>query len=286
VDKLRRAFLSDLSEGGVAFDGLVAKSGPNVVSLAFNLPEGGGTIEALGEVVWTCDSRHRTGVRFLEMVEASRRRLRDWLSARVVTLDSKQDGSAPWNALSGTGAARNWILQEIGDGSSPEHISDGTSEAPQSSEAVEGTSRNTTYRVIGMVLGLVVVCSAFVTLGYYLPAWLPGPKASGYISTSDSPVQSSSDGSITSVSQTSRNTPAKYGGFVLQVGAMSHKDNADALAESLRQKNFPAFVFERGRDGLYRVDVGPYQDSRYAHGVKAELASAGFKSVLERHLSH
>ncbi len=79
--------------------------------------------------------------------------------------------------------------------------------------------------------------------------------------------------------------PGKYEGFVLQVGAMAHQENAEALAKSLQQKNFPAFVFDRGGDGLYRVDVGPYPDAKYAHDVKSELTSAGFRSVLERQLT-
>ena len=120
VDRLRRAFLSDLSEGGMAFDGLVVEGGPSVMSVAFNLPDGGGAIEAIAEVVWTCESRHRTGVRFLELAEECRQRLREWLSARVVALESPQ-GAAVWDSLSEiTGAARNWILQEIGESTAPE----------------------------------------------------------------------------------------------------------------------------------------------------------------------
>ena len=120
VDRLRRAFLSDLSEGGMAFDGLVVEGGPSVMSVAFNLPDGGGAIEAIAEVVWTCESRHRTGVRFLELAEECRQRLREWLSARVVALESPQ-GAAVWDSLSEiTGAARNWILQEIGESGAPD----------------------------------------------------------------------------------------------------------------------------------------------------------------------
>ena len=57
----KRGFLSDISEGGMAFDGFPPKGGNNVIFLAFDLPEGGGSIEAIAEVVWTCDSLRRTG---------------------------------------------------------------------------------------------------------------------------------------------------------------------------------------------------------------------------------
>jgi cell division septation protein DedD len=66
---------------------------------------------------------------------------------------------------------------------------------------------------------------------------------------------------------------------------MARKENADALAEILRRLSFPVFVFDRGSDGLYRVDVGPYPDADYAHDVRDELASAGFKTVLKRQLA-
>jgi cell division septation protein DedD len=67
---------------------------------------------------------------------------------------------------------------------------------------------------------------------------------------------------------------------------MAHKENADVLAEKLRQKSFPVFIGDRGGDGLYRVDVGPYPDAEYAHSVKDELMGGGFRTVLERQLHH
>jgi cell division septation protein DedD len=294
VDRLRRAFLSDLSEGGMAFDGLVVEGGPSVVSVGFNLPDGGGAIEAIAEVVWTCESRHRTGVRFLELAEECRKRLREWLSARVVSLESPQ-GSAVWDSLSEiTGAARNWILEEIGESGAPEQAgqpAESASKAREPNGKPGVAERLASYRSAGVALGLIVVCSACVTIGYYLPALSPAPKTAGHISTIESPARFASNGSITSVSESSGATsvravdlPGKYEGFVLQVGAMAHQENAEALAKSLQQKNFPAFVFDRAGDGLYRVDVGPYPDAKYAHDVKNELTSAGFRKVLERQL--
>jgi hypothetical protein len=292
VDRLRRAFLSDLSEGGMAFDGLVVEGGPSVMSVAFNLPDGGGAIEAIAEVVWTCESRHRTGVRFRELAEECRQRLREWLSARVVAVESPQ-GAGVWDSLSEiTGAARNWILQEIGESSAPEQPAEPASKARGLNGNLGIGERLASYRSAGVALGLVVVCSAFVTIGYYLPALSPAPKTAGHISTIESPARFPSNGSITSVSESSGtasvraiDSPGKYEGFVLQVAAMAHQENAEALAKSLQQKNFPAFVFDRGGDGLYRVDVGPYPDAKYAHDVKNELTSAGFRSVLERRLT-
>jgi cell division septation protein DedD len=75
--------------------------------------------------------------------------------------------------------------------------------------------------------------------------------------------------------------PLSHSGFVLQVGAMKHEDNADALAKTLQKRNFPAFVFRRGANPFYRVAVGAYSDPDSAGRVKDELKAQGFKSILK-----
>lgn len=77
---------------------------------------------------------------------------------------------------------------------------------------------------------------------------------------------------------------AKLSGFVLQVGAMTHRENADALVASLRQKSFPAFVLARDGDRFYRVDVGPYPDVANARIAKTELKDGGFGAAIELQL--
>jgi hypothetical protein len=71
-------------------------------------------------------------------------------------------------------------------------------------------------------------------------------------------------------------------GFVLQVAAMKHKDNADSLVESLRRRNFPVFVFKRGNDSFYRVAVGVYCDADSAVRAKDALDRQGIKAILRR----
>ncbi len=78
--------------------------------------------------------------------------------------------------------------------------------------------------------------------------------------------------------------PPKFAGLVLQVGAMMHRENADALVATLRKQSFPAFVLERDGDSFYRVDVGPYPDGSNARIAKTELESGGFGTAIERRL--
>jgi len=73
--------------------------------------------------------------------------------------------------------------------------------------------------------------------------------------------------------------PADRSGFMLQVGAMTYKENADALAEVLQRRNFPAGVSPPGTDRFYRVVVGPYGDADSMLRAKEELKAEGLESI-------
>ena len=70
-----------------------------------------------------------------------------------------------------------------------------------------------------------------------------------------------------------------HSAFVLQVGAMVHEENANAVAESLRRMNFPAYVSDRSTDGFHRVVVGPYHGVDAALRAKTELEKRGFQAI-------
>jgi len=85
LDDSKRGLLLDVGEGGVAVASLAARNLDDVISLAFQLPEGRGQVQAIAEVAWIRDSGHLTGVRFLNVDELSRQQLCDWLEAIVLT---------------------------------------------------------------------------------------------------------------------------------------------------------------------------------------------------------
>ena len=72
--------------------------------------------------------------------------------------------------------------------------------------------------------------------------------------------------------------PLDQPGFVLQVGAMTYEKNAIALAESLQQKSFPAFVYRRETDRFYRVFVGPFNDVDSTLKIEEQLKNQGFEA--------
>jgi len=81
MDDAKSGLLLDLCEGGLAVASLVPRNLDDVVSLAFDLPEGVGHIEAKAQIAWTRDSGHLTGVRFMNLDEVSQQQLSEWIAA-------------------------------------------------------------------------------------------------------------------------------------------------------------------------------------------------------------
>jgi cell division septation protein DedD len=67
--------------------------------------------------------------------------------------------------------------------------------------------------------------------------------------------------------------------YVLQVAAMIHEENANALAALLRQENFPAFVVKPSTKRFHQVLVGPYNSADAATEAKNDLEKRGFKVI-------
>jgi cell division septation protein DedD len=70
--------------------------------------------------------------------------------------------------------------------------------------------------------------------------------------------------------------------FALQVAAMKEQENAAQLTQSLRSKNFPAFISRRPGEHLYRVLVGPYPDNQSARAAQNALEKEGLPSITKR----
>ena len=63
---------------------------------------------------------------------------------------------------------------------------------------------------------------------------------------------------------------------------MRVENNASALVQDLKKKKFPAFVYQHGKDNLYRVGVGPYGDKDSSSRVKSELEKDGYKTITSK----
>jgi hypothetical protein len=146
----------------------------------------------------------------------------------------------------------------------------------------QGFSRHNTSRyLIWFFLGVLLISAGVIFPRHYVRGMGDNRQAIGIASREKVPEILSLGPTIERSTSTvpatvSRDLP----GFVLQVAAMKHEENADALAETLHQKNFPAFVFNRGAGPFYRVVIGVYSDADSAVRVKDELERQSFKAIL------
>lgn len=110
------------------------------------------------------------------------------------------------------------------------------------------------------------------------------PADSSSASAAAAPAASTPAAPTVQVAEEAAPAPApmvKTAGFVLQAAAMTHTENATAMVDELKKKDFPAFVSTRQGDAFYRVDVGPYPDLASATEAKNQLSSGGFETILK-----
>lgn len=71
-------------------------------------------------------------------------------------------------------------------------------------------------------------------------------------------------------------------GYFVQVAAVSKQEDADALVDALKKKEYPAFVAAASADKLFRVQLGPYSDIKDAEGMRTKLVSDGYSPILKK----
>jgi DedD protein len=72
-------------------------------------------------------------------------------------------------------------------------------------------------------------------------------------------------------------------GYFVQVAAVSKPDDAQALVDALKKKQYAAFTASTTpSDKLFRVQIGPFSDLKDAEATKAKLVSDGYNPILKR----
>ncbi|HTC92114.1 MAG TPA: SPOR domain-containing protein [Terriglobales bacterium] len=76
----------------------------------------------------------------------------------------------------------------------------------------------------------------------------------------------------------------KVGGTIaVQVAAVTKEEDADALVNALRGKNYPVFVVSNvPGDKLFHVQVGPFAEIKDAEAIRARLASDGYNPIIKK----
>jgi DedD protein len=73
------------------------------------------------------------------------------------------------------------------------------------------------------------------------------------------------------------------GGYFVQVAAVNRKEDAEALVEALKKKQYPAFIISNtATDKFNHVQVGPYTDIKEAEAMRARLIGDGYNPIVKK----
>ena len=71
--------------------------------------------------------------------------------------------------------------------------------------------------------------------------------------------------------------------YYVQVAAVTRQEDADALVEALKKKQYPAFTASNPSvDKFFRVQVGPYADIKDAELTRSHLVGDGYNPILKK----
>jgi DedD protein len=71
--------------------------------------------------------------------------------------------------------------------------------------------------------------------------------------------------------------------YFVQVAAVTKQEDADALVDALKKKDYPAFVAPQSKmDNLFHVQVGPYSDVKDAEAMRTRLIGDGYSPILKK----
>ena len=75
--------------------------------------------------------------------------------------------------------------------------------------------------------------------------------------------------------------PAAAATYLVQVAAVSKRDDADVLVSQLQKKQYPAFVGNNSGDALFHVLVGPLTDPKDAESMRGRLSADGYNAIVK-----
>jgi DedD protein len=173
-----------------------------------------------------------------------------------------------------------------------------------------------TGKLLGIFFALVAVCAVFFSLGYAVGK-NSAPSASTVIMDSAQVASVSTSGGAKPVpakaadqrpcpegdpscveegsqqaapEATGEETPPTMiapemqapNGYMVQVAAVSKQEDAVALVNALRRKEYPVLIVNNAARALYHVQVGPFEDKLEAEAMRSRLAGDGYNAILKR----
>lgn len=146
---------------------------------------------------------------------------------------------------------------------------------------------------------LVALCAVFFGVGFKLgkgsvvaaavdsaSATAPagGPRPSAAKTNASPPETPASQPSQKDDNPAPPSDPAAMpssGGYFVQVAAVSKQEDAEALVDALKKKQYPALT-AASSDRLFHVQVGPFADIKEAEASRSKLISDGYNPILKK----
>src|ERR1700730_6516875 len=285
----------NISEGGLAVQAIANSIDDFWPQIRFKFSKSETWVETRGRVVWANGSRDMAGLEFISLSDEGRDQIREWL-AEIHTPQSDVTAEEAFQLLQATNSADpsispashhaddgEFCSTELGSFAQPARSS-----VPKNLglESDQDLSDRKTRSRIGLLLGLSIAGLVLFFLARRVNSLWIGrqePRDKTVAEATQLPVgkPAASEVSAPVTASAEPVVPSKQAPrFVLPTATMSHEENADALAHTLQQRNFPAFVFKSHFDDFYRVYVGPYHVRDSAMNIDRELARQGFTAIL------
>jgi DedD protein len=106
----------------------------------------------------------------------------------------------------------------------------------------------------------------------------PDSKTQPAASSSATPAA----GAPNDTAETPTAAPAS-GSYFVQVAAVTRQEDAEALVEALKKKQYPAFsANNNSADKFYHVQVGPYAELKEAEAMRAHLIGDGYNPIVKK----
>lgn len=171
-----------------------------------------------------------------------------------------------------------------------------------------------TGKMLALFFGLVVLCAVFFGMGFTMgknsvrtaPELLPSPSTAARTPITNRPVtappaetqsqpaqsapaDSNAQNNVASTTPATSqdagppNIPTEPGqAYYVQVAAVSKQEDADALVDALKGRQYSAFIASPSSDKLFHVQVGPFADIKQAEDTRAKLVSDGYSPILKK----
>jgi len=108
-------------------------------------------------------------------------------------------------------------------------------------------------------------------------------KADSTAAAATNSTATSSPASTQTANPNDSATALPTSGYFVQVAAVSKQEDAEALVDALKKKDYPAFVAAQATsDKLFRVQLGPFADVKEAEAMRTRLIGDGYSPILKK----